>query len=391
MRARRWLLTASVAVMAGMVTAAWAQETGPAKGPDEREVAALVAQLGDDSYSVREAASRKLEAMGKGIYPMLRKFTTTDAEVASRIAAILDQAVPLWDGQESMKEYARRASIERVSWRLELGRKKVPLEVTLVPAGKFKMSNSEVTLTRPFYLGVAHVTVDQFAAFVGETDYRTDAEKQGSALVMEAQNGTFVGVPTAGASWRNPGFEQKGDHPAVEITWNDARAFCAWASKESGRIVCLPTEAQWEFACRAGSGSPYIWGEGRDSGKDWANVADASLKTAMGAGGARWEYYAWDDGFVYTAPVKSFKPNGFGLYDMIGNAWQWCDDTQRRFDGRPVADPVGAGVGTQRVLRGASWNSRPFTCGVNYRNEHPADYAYGVGGVRVEVAVNGTD
>src|SRR5207248_1768351 len=135
----------------------------------------------------------------------------------------------------------------------------------------------------------------------------------------------------------------------------------------------------------------YIWGGAGDSGKDWANVADVSLQNDAGAGGARWSYFNWDDKFVYTAPVKSFKANAFGLYDMIGNAWQWCDDTPRKLDGRPVADPAGIAGGAERVMRGASWNSRPFTCETTYRNQHSADYAYGVGGFRVEVVLNEMD
>ena len=311
-------------------------------------------------------------------------------EAAARTA---DQPAPLWNGQESVKDYAQRAGIRRIGWALELGSKKAPLELTLVPAGKFMMGRNgdggEVTLTRPFYLGLSHVTVDQFTAFTDATGYRTDAEQKGSAEVLLAPKGSFNPTVTAGASWRNAGFPQQGDHPVVQITWNDARAFCAWASQSSGRIVCLPTEAQWEFACRAGSNSRYLWGEGQDSGKDWANVADQSLKKAVGMAG--WEYFDWDDGFGYTAPIKSFKPNAFGLYDMIGNAWQWCDDTPRRFDGKPVEDPAGVEKGTSRVMRGASWNSRPSTCEMTYRNQHAANYAYGVGGFRIEVTLNETD
>lgn len=175
-------------------------------------------------------------------------------EAAARTA---DQPAPLWNGQESVKDYAQRAGIRRIGWALELGSKKAPLELTLVPAGKFMMGRNgdggEVTLTRPFYLGLSHVTVDQFTAFTDATGYRTDAEQKGSAEVLLAPKGSFNPTVTAGASWRNAGFPQQGDHPVVQITWNDARAFCAWASQSSGRIVCLPTEAQWEFACRAGS------------------------------------------------------------------------------------------------------------------------------------------
>lgn len=154
----------------------------------------------------------------------------------------------------------------------------------------------EVTISKPFHMGITHVTVDQFAAFVKDTGYKTAAERAGGSFNIDIGQGKLQARPVRGASWRKPGFEQKGDHPVVHVDWNDAQAFCAWLSKKSGHTVRLPTEAQWEYACRAGSNTIYAW----------ANCADQTLKKKMDATPA-FAFFAWDDGFVYTSPVASFK------------------------------------------------------------------------------------
>jgi formylglycine-generating enzyme required for sulfatase activity len=128
------------------------------------------------------------------------------------------------------------------------------------------------------------------------------------------------------------------------VDWNDARAFCDWLSKKSGQAVRLPTEAQWEYACRAGTNTIYAWGDNPDDGKGWANCADQTLKKKMDATPA-FAFFTWDDGFVYTSPVGTFKANAFGLHDMIGNVWQWCDDSFGAYDKDAAIDPVGARSG----------------------------------------------
>ena len=135
-----------------------------------------------------------------------------------------------------------------------------------------------MTISKPFYMGVTHVTVDQFAAFVKDSGYKTDAEKDGWSVGFEIKDGKIDVKKVDGCSWRNPSFDQKGDHPVVQVSWNDAKAFCDWLSKKSGKTVGLPTEAQWEYACRAGTKTAYPWGDNPDDGKGWANCADQSLK-----------------------------------------------------------------------------------------------------------------
>jgi formylglycine-generating enzyme len=249
-----------------------------------------------------------------------------------------------------------------------------------IPAGKFLMGSPEmengrgkdetqheVTISKPFYMGATHVTVAQFAAFVKDSGYKTDAEKSGFAMGMEIKDikdGKIDYKSMDGCSWRNPGFDQKGDHPVVQVSWNDATAFCEWLSKKSGKKVTLPTEAQWEYACRAGTTTAYPWGDNPDDGKGWANCADQSLKKMIPNAPTNWKFFSWDDGFVFTSPVASFKANAFGLYDMTGNALQWCQDWLGDYDKGPPKDPTPPYI---CVLRGGSWGDNPEHCRSAYR------------------------
>jgi formylglycine-generating enzyme required for sulfatase activity len=257
---------------------------------------------------------------------------------------------------------------------LDLG-SKVTMKLVLIPAGKFLMGSPEtekdrnkdetqheVTISKTFYMGVTHVTVDQFAAFVKDSGYKTNAEKDGRSAGFEIKDGKLDIKKMDGWSYRNPSFDQKGDHPVVQVSWDDAKAFCDWLSKKTGKSVVLPTEAQWEYACRAGTKTAYPWGDNPDDGKGWANGADQNFKKKLPNAPAEWTFFNWDDGFVYTSPVGSFKANMFGLYDMNGNAWQWCQDRYGAYEKGAATDPTGADTGSLRVLRGGSWVNDPRRC-----------------------------
>ena len=148
-----------------------------------------------------------------------------------------------------------------------------------------------------------------------------------------------------GANWRDPKFSQDENHPVVCVSWNDVVAFAEWLSKKSGYSFRLPTEAEWEYACRSG-GKKVKYGTGTgDISHDLANY--------YGTGGRdRWKY---------TAPVGSFPPNELGIYDMCGNVWEWCEDWyDKNYYGRsPKNDPQGPKNGKYRVLRGGSWSDVP--------------------------------
>ena len=279
---------------------------------------------------------------------------------------------------------------------LDLG-DKVTLKLVQIPTGKFLMGSPEteqerrpdelqheVTISKPFYMGITLVTIDQFAAFVKDSGYKTVAETAGTSGI-EIQNGQTVSSTVTGYSWRNPSYEQKGDHPVVQMSWNDTQAFCGWLSKKSGKSVGLPTEAQWEYACRAGTKTIYPWGDNPHDGKGWANCADQSLKVKL-PNQRFLTFFSWDDGFVFTSPVGSFKPNAFGLYDMIGNAWEWCQDRYGDYDKGAVTDPTGAATGNFHVLRGGSWYFGPGVCRAAYRVRQPPDHPHYYYGFRVVVA-----
>ncbi len=307
-----------------------------------------------------------------------------------------------------MAEYARRNGL-KASDSLDLGNGQ-RIGLTLVPAGQFEMGSplSEkdrddneiqhtVKLTRPVYFAQTHVTVAQWREFAA-TGYRTDAEKAGT-VYGEKGDGTLGVVNDL--SWKNPGFTQADDHPAVVLSWNDAKAFCDWLSKKSGRKVRLPSEAEYEFANRAGTATAYQWGNNPDDGRGWANCGDQSAKKKY----PKWTMtFSWDDGYVYTSPVKKFKANAFGLYDMNGNAGNWCEDfyAKEYFKTRPTVDvdPKGPASGDEetsvfdqkkyasRVLRGGGWRYSTWDCRSAHRGYGTPDLRLYSLGFRVVVSLD---
>jgi formylglycine-generating enzyme required for sulfatase activity len=160
-----------------------------------------------------------------------------------------------------------------------------------------------------------------------------------------------------GLTWLAPGFPQTDEHPAACIAWADAVAFCAWLSRKAGEQVSLPSEAQWEYACRAGSEALWPWGDRERDAQGKANVLDEGQELGWTHG-----FKEVRDGYTFTAPVGSFQPNAFGLCDMIGNVWEWAAD---RYDGKyydrsPRDDPEGPAEGEGRSFRGGCWSHGPY-------------------------------
>ena len=272
---------------------------------------------------------------------------------------------------------------------VDLG-KGVKMEMVLIPAGEFKMGSGEsakdkaaffnknygenlrraadffkdehpqhrVRITKPFYLGTYHVTRGQFRQFVKDSGYKTDAEKgeESGALGWNPEEKAFAF--NKDYSWRNAGFEQSDEHPVVNVSWNDAVAFCQWLSRKEGKTYRLPTEAEWEYACRAGTTTRYYSGDDPETLAQVGNMADATAKAKFP--GWTWTIKA-SDGYAFTAPVGQFKPNAFGLYDMHGNAYPWCADWYRDdyYGKSPADDPTGPGAGDVRVVRGGAWCGGP--------------------------------
>jgi formylglycine-generating enzyme required for sulfatase activity len=183
------------------------------------------------------------------------------------------------------------------------------------------------------------------------------------------------------ANWRRPGFEQTGDHPAVCLSWNDAVAYADWLTKETGRPYRLPSEAEWEYAVRAGTTTSRFWGDDPNGACTYANVADRSAEARFPGGAV----HDCDDGHVFTAPVGSFKPNPFGLLDIQGNAWEWVQDCWNDgYEGAPADGSAWTdGDCGRRVLRGGGWHDGPAWVRSAYRYWDELDARYYDVGVRL--------
>jgi formylglycine-generating enzyme len=225
-----------------------------------------------------------------------------------------------------------------------------------------------VRITKVYHLGAHEVTRGQFQRFVRDAGYVSEPERDGTgAWGYNPKVGDFQGRARR-YSWRDPGFSQGDDHPVVNITWNDAVAFCQWLSKREGRSYRLPTEAEWEYACRAGTTTRYAFGDDPEALTGVANVFDAESRDTFPG----WGRYALtsSDGYAFTAPVGRLRPNAFGLYDMHGNVWEWCSDWYRDdyYAMSPVDDPQGPASGHLRSRRGGAWHSFALYARSCYRN-----------------------
>ena len=248
-----------------------------------------------------------------------------------------------------------------------------------------------VRIRRAFYLGQHEVTVGQFRRFLAVSGYRPESEADGSGGYgynpqydpSSTQRGDAFEGRDPRYSWRNPGFAQGDDHPVVNITWNDARALAAWLSRTEGHRYRLPTEAEWEYACRAGTRTRYPHGDDPQGLLQTANTFDQDAAPFW----PRWQQHApaGHDGHVFTAPVGSYAPNAFGLHDMLGNAWEWVSDWHgdNYYAQSPRSDPQGPADGSVRVRRGGSWHTWSFYARCGYRNWNSPQTRYTLVGMRL--------
>ena len=284
------------------------------------------------------------------------------------------------------------------------------IEQLTIPAGTFTMGDSSgdrnradgevprhtVTISE-FEVDATTVTNDDFSRFVADTGYVTEAERFGFSavfhLAIDAPPEDLMGPVAAtpwwagvrGAEWRHPGgrrsdLEGRGDHPVVHVSWNDSQAYCDWAGRS------LPSEAQWEYAARGGiEGAKFPWGDSEVDAGGWrANIWQGDFpRTNTRA-----------DGYLTTAPVRTYAPNGYGLWQPVGNVWEWCQDwfhpaTYRRGVSAErrgvVTDPRGPETGQARVMRGGSYLCHFSYCN-RYRNsarsQNTPDSSMGNGGFR---------
>jgi formylglycine-generating enzyme required for sulfatase activity len=302
-------------------------------------------------------------------------------------------AVPI-EGRQPSQSKARRPVSDALTTN------SIGIKLALVPAGEFLMgspgadgspANDEqpqhrVRITRPFYLGVTEVTRGQFRRFVVDAGYRTEAERDGKGgLSWNVGTGKLEQDPKY--TWRSPGFEQTDEHPVVNVSWNDAAAFCGWLSRREGAMYRLPTEAEWEFACRAGTTTRYSCGDDPEGLAAVGNIADGTAKARY----PNWTTIAAWDGFLYTAPVGRFKPNAWGLFDMHGNASEWCADgfAADYYKRSPADDPPGPDGSPFRMIRGGGWDTEPGLARLANRPRFVPGYRTSGLGFRLALAASG--
>ncbi len=251
--------------------------------------------------------------------------------------------------------------------------------MVLIKGGCFKMGNRfgdgnkdeepvHKVCVGDFYFEKYEVTVGAFKAFVYDTGYKTEAEEKGGMYHWNGEDWE----QKEDVYWDNTGFLQADRQPVVGVSWNDAQEFIKWLNKRSGKEFRLPTEAEWEYAARSrGKKYKYSWGNGEPSG----NIADETTKRTF----SRWQIWeGHDDGYLFTAPVGSFKPNKLGLFDMTGNVWEWCSDwyDKEYYKKSGKQNPMGPSDGMHRVNRGSCWHCGPELNRVTFRSYIYADYRF---------------
>ena len=299
---------------------------------------------------------------------------------------------PNWplDATEAKDRQAAAAESRKIADEIDLG-KGVKMKLTLVPAGSFVMGSTTgdldelpravVKIDRPFWIGTCEVTNRQFGRFDPTHDSRY--------IDQQWKDHTGPGYPA-----------NRPDQPVIRVSWQQAMAFCNWLSRKTGRPFTLPTEAQWEYAARAGSPGPFFYGGLDDDFSNCANVADLSIaKLAVVGVNPRpvrnpSPYMAFvprdgrfDDGQHVVSDTGKYQPNPWGLHDVHGNVAEWTRTVYRpypyREDGR--SDP---GAGGEKVVRGGSWRDRPKRCTNSYRLYYPAWQKLTLTGFRVACPVD---
>lgn len=252
-------------------------------------------------------------------------------------------------------------------------------EMVVIPGGRFLMG---VTADEEEREGMSDefrhrsqpqrsVDVQGFSAAKYETtraQYRVFVQATG-----RSSDGCFIwtGVQVEkdpGKDWRNPGYAQDEQHPVACVSWEDASAYVRWLSQQAGKNYRLLSEAEWEYAARAGTTTARFWGTAENSSCGYANGADLTTRPQV-PGASNWDIAQCNDRYAYTAPVGSYQANAFGLYDMLGNVGEWTQDCWNVNYNNAPSDGTAWAVGdcSQRTVRGGSWDDAPLGLRAGYR------------------------
>ncbi|KAM6170563.1 formylglycine-generating enzyme [Rhynchocyon petersi] len=300
-------------------------------------------------------------------------------EAGATLAGSCGCGAPQRTGAQGGSAAARRYSREANAPGPGPGQRAPGAEMVAIPAGVFTMGTDDPQIQQDgeaparrvtidaFYMDAYEVSNAEFEKFVNSTGYLTEAEKFGDSFVFEGMLSERVKtgiqqavaaapwwLPVKGANWRHPEGPDSTvlhrlDHPVLHVSWNDAVAYCTWAGKR------LPTEAEWEYSCRGGlEHRLFPWGNKlQPSGQHYANVWQGQFPVTN----------TGDDGFRGTAPVDAFPPNGYGLYNMVGNVWEWTSDWWTvHHSAEETLNPKGPPSGKDRVKKGGSYMCHKSYC-----------------------------
>jgi formylglycine-generating enzyme required for sulfatase activity len=350
--------------------------SGPTKG--QRREATILKPLENEDLALKQVLDKEKAVAKTRLNRQEWDLALESLRRATKVASRLDNAEELkniLEMQQVVNQKSRKLPKDTGTLKTEITNS-IGMKLVLIPAATFTMGSStaeirrirnewnveedivkrespahSVQISKPFLMGKYNVTVGQFKIFVQETGYQTVAEAHGWGWVYDGDKKHWT--KRTGVSWKNPGNEVWDDHPVSIICFTDAEAFCTWLSKKDGRRYELPTEAQWEYAARGGKeGQRYSWGDEYPDGRK-LNMADRMSPVP-------WADRTVDDHYAGSAPVGCFDPNGFWLYDMLGNVWQLCADyyDPKAYEGtasKVTTDPRGPRTGKKRVVRGGNW------------------------------------
>ncbi len=273
-------------------------------------------------------------------------------------------------------------------------------EMVVVPAGSFTMGSTDaettpegmdaearkreqpthkVTISKPFAIGRFEVTRQQYAAFVKET------KQPGSKVCTTWNQEKNAWLDVEGATWDKTNFPQTNKDPVACVSLDDATAYAAWLSEKTKKKYRVPSEAEWEYAARGGTATSRYWGNDASTVCTYGNISDAAAAEPhpdLKKDPTR--LMACRDGYVYTAPVGKFKPNGYGLYDVIGNVWEWTADCYTpQYEGAPTDGSAWKKDCERHVVKGGGWYARNWFNRAAARSREFANASMGTLGIRV--------